>query len=121
MRLRWSREASISFMDDAGIDVAVVSLSTPGVHTGDSAKARALARMVQRILGRTDSFTTGPVWRFRLPPLAGCRCLLEELSYALVIIEYNTKRPHSALGYRHRPAAPTSAAPRQRSQSTSVR
>ena len=42
--LQWSKEASISFMDDAGIDVAVVSLSTPGVHTGDSAKARALAR-----------------------------------------------------------------------------
>jgi hypothetical protein len=42
--LRWSKEASISFMDDAGIDVAVVSLGTPGVHTGDSAKARALAR-----------------------------------------------------------------------------
>src|SRR5882757_8528560 len=42
--LRWSTEASISFMDDAGIDVAVVSLSTPRVHTGDSARARALAR-----------------------------------------------------------------------------
>jgi hypothetical protein len=42
--LRWSREASVSFMDDAGIDVAVVSLSTPGVHTGNNAKARALAR-----------------------------------------------------------------------------
>jgi aminocarboxymuconate-semialdehyde decarboxylase len=28
--LRWSKEASISFMDDAGIDVAVVSLNTPG-------------------------------------------------------------------------------------------
>jgi len=27
--LRWSKEASISFMDDAGIDCAVVSLSTP--------------------------------------------------------------------------------------------
>jgi acetyl esterase/lipase len=34
--LRWSKEASISFTEDAGIDVAVVSLSTPGVHTGDS-------------------------------------------------------------------------------------
>src|SRR5271165_2229720 len=42
--LRWSKEASISFMDDAGIDVAVVSLSTPGVHTGNNAKARALPR-----------------------------------------------------------------------------
>lgn len=42
--LRWSKEAAISFMDYAGTDVAIVSLSTPGVHTGDSAKARALAR-----------------------------------------------------------------------------
>jgi len=40
--LRWSKEASISFMDEAGIDMAVVSLSTPGVHTGDSAKAQAV-------------------------------------------------------------------------------
>jgi aminocarboxymuconate-semialdehyde decarboxylase len=30
--LRWSPDVSISFMDDASIDVAVVSLSTPGVH-----------------------------------------------------------------------------------------
>jgi len=42
--LRWSPGVSVSFMDDAGIDVAVVSLSTPGVHTGDSAKARTLGR-----------------------------------------------------------------------------
>ena len=32
--LKWFNEASISFMDDAGIDIAVVSLSTPGMHTG---------------------------------------------------------------------------------------
>jgi hypothetical protein len=42
--LRWSPDVSISFMDDASIDVAVVSLSTPGVHTGNSVKARTLAR-----------------------------------------------------------------------------
>jgi choline dehydrogenase-like flavoprotein len=29
--LQWSKEAMISFMDDAGIDVAVMSVSTPGV------------------------------------------------------------------------------------------
>src|SRR5206468_1264932 len=42
--LRWSKETTLSFMDEAGIDVAVLSVSTPGVHTGDSAKASALAR-----------------------------------------------------------------------------
>jgi 6-methylsalicylate decarboxylase len=49
-RLQWSKEASISFMDDAGIDVAVASLSTPGVHTGDSAKARVLARRCRKVI-----------------------------------------------------------------------
>ncbi len=29
----WSVEAALSFIDDAGIDVAVTSISTPGVHT----------------------------------------------------------------------------------------
>jgi 6-methylsalicylate decarboxylase len=73
--LRWSKEASISFMDDAGIDLAVVSMSTPGVHTGDSAKARNLARRcnefsAELVHSRPDRFRG-----FRLPPLAGCRCL----------------------------------------------
>jgi hypothetical protein len=84
--LRWSKETSISFMDDAGIDVAVVSLSTPGVHTGDSAKARAADGIVSRRAGyeaqgqggavarrcnESGSLTTGSVRGFRLPPLAG--------------------------------------------------
>ena len=41
---RWSADGAISFMDDAGIDVAVTSISTPGVHMGDDAAARTLAR-----------------------------------------------------------------------------
>src|ERR1700676_2320146 len=84
--LRWSREASISFMDAAGIDVAVVSLSTPGVHTGDSAKARNLAR-------RCNEFSAGLV-HARPDRFAGFACLplpdvdasLEELSYALAVL-----------------------------------
>ena len=57
--LQWSREASLSFMDDAGIDVAVVSLSTPGVHTGDSAKSEGFSTPLQRVLGRTHSRKPG--------------------------------------------------------------
>jgi hypothetical protein len=41
----WSKETALSFMDDAGIDVAITSISTPGVHTGDDAAARSLARV----------------------------------------------------------------------------
>jgi len=65
--LQWSKEASISFMDDSGIDVVVVSLSTPGVHTGDSAKARALARRCNEFsaeLVRADSVLR-EMWRGR--------------------------------------------------------
>ena len=40
----WSKEGSIALMDDAGIDFAITSVSTPGVHIGDDAKARRLAR-----------------------------------------------------------------------------
>ena len=84
--LRWSKEASISFMDDAGIDVAVVSLSTPGVHTGDSAKARALARRcneysAELVHARPDRFGG-----FACLPLPDVDASLEELSYALDIL-----------------------------------
>ncbi len=40
----WSRASTLAFLDDAGIDVAVTSVSTPGVHTGDDIAARVLAR-----------------------------------------------------------------------------
>ena len=40
----WSKEGSIALMDEAGIDFAITSVSTPGVHIGDDAKARSLAR-----------------------------------------------------------------------------
>jgi 6-methylsalicylate decarboxylase len=36
-------------MDDAGIDVAITSISTPGVHMGDDSAARDLARRVNEL------------------------------------------------------------------------
>src|SRR5271163_5027964 len=40
----WSAEGAIEFMDQLGVDAAITSISTPGVHLGDDAKARSLAR-----------------------------------------------------------------------------
>ena len=84
--LRWSTEATLSFMDDAGIDVAVVSLSTPGVHTGDSAKASALARRcnefaAELVHARPDRFAG-----FACIPLPDVDASLEELSYAIDVL-----------------------------------
>ena len=84
--LRWSKETAISFMDDAGINVAIVSLSTPGVHTGDASKARALARRcnefsAELVRSRPDRF--GGFACLPLPVVDGS---LEELSHALEIL-----------------------------------
>lgn len=42
----WTREGAFSMMERLGIAAGVLSVSTPGVHLGDSAKARAMARSV---------------------------------------------------------------------------
>jgi aminocarboxymuconate-semialdehyde decarboxylase len=85
--LQWSREASIAFMDDAGIDVAVVSLSTPGVHTGDSAKARALARHCNEFSAELVHALPDRFGGFACLPLPDVEASLEELSYALDILK----------------------------------
>jgi predicted TIM-barrel fold metal-dependent hydrolase len=84
--LQWSKEAMISFMDDAGIDVAVTSVSTPGVHLGDSEKARSLARRcnefaAELVHARPDRFAS-----FACLPLPDIDASLEELPYALDVL-----------------------------------
>src|SRR5216684_4216936 len=85
-RFRWSKEASISFMDDAGIDVAVVSLSTPGVHTGDSAKARLLARRCNEFSAELVHSRPERFGGLACLPLPDVDASLEELTYALDIL-----------------------------------
>jgi aminocarboxymuconate-semialdehyde decarboxylase len=73
-------------MDDAGIDVAVVSLSTPGVHTGDSAKARALARRCNEFSSELVHAKPDRFGGFACLPLPDVDASLEELSYALDVL-----------------------------------
>jgi len=85
--LRWSKEVTLSFMDDAGIDVAVLALTTPGVHTGDNAKARSLARRcnefgAELVGARPDRFSS-----FACIPLPDVDASLEELSYAMDVLK----------------------------------
>jgi len=79
----WSKESMLSYMDDAGTDVAITSISTPGVHMGDDAAACALARRVnehaaQLIQGRPERL--GGFAALPLPDVDGA---LLELEYAL--------------------------------------
>jgi len=78
----WDEASALAFMDDAGIDVAITSISTPGVHVGDDARARRLARrcnelsasLIQRWPDRFGGFAALP-----LPDVDGA---LAELAYA---------------------------------------
>ena len=79
----WSRASALSFLDDAGIDVAVTSISTPGVHTGDDAVARALARRCNELAADMTRDRPDRFGGFACLPLPDIDGALTELAYAL--------------------------------------
>jgi 6-methylsalicylate decarboxylase len=83
----WSLDGAIAYLDEARIDVAVASISTPGAHLGDDAAARTLARRVNGYLAelkrdRPDRF--GGFAAIALPDVDGS---LEQIRYALDVLE----------------------------------
>jgi aminocarboxymuconate-semialdehyde decarboxylase len=84
---RWSLDGAIAYLDEAKIDVAVPSISTPGVHFGDDRAARTLARRVNEFLAdlrlrRPDRF--GGFAALGLPDVDGS---LEQIEYAFDVLE----------------------------------
>src|SRR5262245_18393231 len=84
--LQWSKEAMICFMDDAGSDVAVTSVSTPEAHIGDSQRARSLARRCNELAAeliheRPDRFAS-----FACIPLPDIVVSLDVMLYALDVL-----------------------------------
>lgn len=78
----WSRQAALGFLDDAAIDVGIASISTPGVHTGDNAAARALARRCNEL--------AADLVRDRPDRFGGFACLpLPDLDGALLELEHS--------------------------------
>jgi predicted TIM-barrel fold metal-dependent hydrolase len=84
---RWSLDGAIAYLDEARIDAAVPSISTPGVHFGDDAAARILTRRVNEYLAdikrdRPDRF--GAFGALPLPDIDGS---LDQIAYALDVLE----------------------------------
>jgi len=79
----WSADAALSLMDRAGIGTAITSISAPGVHFGDNAEARALARRCNEISARLVSDYPSRFGAFAVLTLPDVDGSLEELSYAL--------------------------------------
>ncbi|HVR83644.1 MAG TPA: amidohydrolase family protein [Planctomycetota bacterium] len=82
----WSEESAIAFLDEAGIDLAVLSISTPGVHLGDGEKARALARRCNEFAAELIRARPNRLAGFACIPLPDIDPSLEELSYALDVL-----------------------------------
>jgi predicted TIM-barrel fold metal-dependent hydrolase len=73
----------LSFMDEAGIDIAVTSISTPGVHVGDDARASSLARRCNELSAKLVQAHPKRLGGFAALPLPDVDGALEELAYAL--------------------------------------
>jgi predicted TIM-barrel fold metal-dependent hydrolase len=83
----WSKESALSYMNDAGIDVAVTSISTPGVHMGDNAAARDLAHRVNNLSARLIHDHPNRFGGFAALPLPDADGALRELEYGLDILK----------------------------------
>ena len=79
----WSKETMLSYMDDAGTSVVVASISTPGVHMGDDAAARDLARRVNELGAKLTQERPDRFGAFAALPLPDVDGALRELEYAL--------------------------------------
>ena len=83
----WSKQTTLSFMDEAGIDVAITSISTPGVHMGDDAAARTLARQVNEISAGLIQEKPDRFGGFAALPLPDVDGSLRELEYSLDVLK----------------------------------
>ena len=84
---KWSPAAALSFLDEAGIDVAVTSISTPGVHLGDDGAARTLARRCNEFSANLIRDNPRRFAGFACLPLPDVDGALAELAYALDTLE----------------------------------
>src|ERR1700747_1348228 len=78
---RWSLEGAIAYLDEAGIDMAVPSISTPGVHFGDDAAAPTLARKVNEYAAEIKRVRPDRFGAFGAVPLPDIDGSLEEIAY----------------------------------------
>jgi 6-methylsalicylate decarboxylase len=84
---RWSLDAAIAYLDEARIDVAVPSISTPGVHFDDDAAARNLARRVNEYLADIKRDRPDRFGAFAALPLPEVEGSLDQIAYAFDMLE----------------------------------
>ncbi|MEV7239240.1 amidohydrolase family protein [Streptomyces sp. NPDC051020] len=79
---RWSADQHLRLMDEAGIAFSLLSLSSPGVHFGDDAAARALAREMNDVAAATAAEHPHRFGYFAVLPLPDTDGALAEIDRA---------------------------------------
>jgi predicted TIM-barrel fold metal-dependent hydrolase len=79
----WSLEGMVAYMDEAKIDLAIPSISTPGVHLGDDVQAATLARCCNEYLADLDRQYPGRFGGWAALPVPAIDAALVELEYAM--------------------------------------
>ena len=79
----WSVDDALGVMDRHGIQAAVTSISSPGVHFGDAAAARDLARRCNEVSARLVSDHPARFGGFATLPLPDVDGALREVEHAL--------------------------------------
>jgi predicted TIM-barrel fold metal-dependent hydrolase len=79
----WSPSSAIAMMDQQGIATGVLSVTSPGVHLGDDADARTLARAVNEYGAEVVKDYPNRFGHFASIPLPGLDASVAEAAYAL--------------------------------------
>ena len=82
----WSPERALETYDKLGIATGVLSISSPGVHYGDDAAGRRLARRVNESGADTVAKFPTRFGLFAELPMPDVEGSLEELAYAIDVL-----------------------------------
>jgi predicted TIM-barrel fold metal-dependent hydrolase len=83
----WTPQGAVAFLDRHGIATAVLSLSVPGAHLGDDAKARVLARRCNEEAAAYSQQYPKRLGAFATLPIPDVHGACEEAHHALDVLK----------------------------------
>jgi predicted TIM-barrel fold metal-dependent hydrolase len=83
----WSAETSLAFMDEAEIDIAVLSISTPGIELQDRKAGKKLARQCNELAASLIAKYPRRFGSFAAVPMPHIEDAIEEIIYALDVLK----------------------------------
>ena len=83
----WTPEISLAFMDEAEIDIAILSISTPGIQLLDKAAGRKLARKCNELAASLVSKYPKRFGAFAAVPMPYIEDAIDETIYALDVLK----------------------------------